>query len=118
MRLDTQRDAEAQRRKGSAGRTIIGFIWLGLCFAGGYFLISWLFDSGELNPNFFWNQLFIPRQIKIEGLKILVAVVIVAIMNFFILLGYGFSSSSGRTRPGTPSMKSRNPDPTDKKYDY
>jgi len=118
MRLDIQRQAEAARRKGLAVRTILGLIWLALCFGAAYYLISWLFDSGELTPNFFWNQLFIPRRIDADGLKILISVVIVVIMNFFVLLGYGFSSSTGRTRPGTPSMKSRNPDPNDKRFDY
>ena len=118
MRLDTKRDAETARRKGSAWKTIVGFIWLALCFGAAYYLITFLFESGEVRPSFFYNQLFIPRQIKEEGLKILISVVIVTVMNFFVLLGYGFSSRTGRTRPGTPSLKSRNPDPTDKKYNY
>jgi hypothetical protein len=118
MRLDTQRDAATAKRKGMMIRTIGGVIWLGINFAVAYYLISYLFENGDLSSGFFWNQLFIPRQIGIEGLKILVAIVIVVIMNFFVLLGYGFSSASGRTRPGTPSMQSRNPDPNDKKYNY
>lgn len=118
MRLDTQREAETARRKGSAVKTILGLIWLAICFGAAYYLVTFLFDSGEVTPGFFYNQLFIPRQIKVEGLKILISVVIVTIMNFFVLLGYGFSSRTGRTRPGTPSLKSRNPDPIDKKYNY
>ena len=118
MRLDAQRDEETARRKGSGVKTILGLFWFGLCFAAAYFLINYLFESGELAPNFFYNQLFIPRQLKVPGLKIVVSVVIVVVMNFFILLGYGFSSKTGRIRPGTPSMSSRNPDPNDKKYNY
>jgi hypothetical protein len=49
-------------------------------------------------------------------LQILAAIVIVVFMNFFVLLGFGFSSRTGRIRPGTPSLKSRNPDPLDKRY--
>jgi hypothetical protein len=116
MRLDAQRDRETAKRKGSAVKTILGFIWLSLCFTAAYYLISWLFETGEVNPSFFWNQLFIPRQINLAGLKMLISVVIVVIMNFFVLLGYGFSSRTGRIRPGTPSLKSRNPDPNDKSY--
>jgi hypothetical protein len=116
MRLDTQREAEAEKRKGLMVRTVAGVIWLGINFTVAYLFVGWLFETGELTPGFFWNQLFIPRQINVGGLQILVAVVIVVIMNFFVLLGYGFSSSSGRTRPGTPSMESRNPDPLDKNY--
>jgi heme/copper-type cytochrome/quinol oxidase subunit 2 len=118
MRLDTQREAATAKRKGMMVRTVIGTIWLGINFAVAYFLISYLFENGDLNQAFFWNQLYIPRQVGFDGLKILISIVIVVIMNFFVLLGFGFSSSTGRIRPGTPSMVSRNPDPNDKKYDY
>lgn len=118
MRLDAQRDAETMRRKGLAWKTILGVIWLGLCFAAAYFLVNYLFESGEVTPSFFYNQLFVPRLIEPELLTYLVAGVVVVIMNFFVLIGYGFSSRTGRTRPGTPSLKSRNPDPNDPKYHF
>jgi ABC-type Na+ efflux pump permease subunit len=116
MRLEKQREDEVRRRKGTTGKTILATIWLGLCFAAAYYFIGWLFETGELTPNFFWNQLFIPRQINEDWLQILAAIVIVVVMNFFVLLGFGFSSRTGRIRPGTPSLKSRNPDPLDKRY--
>ena len=116
MRLEKQREEEVARRKGMTGRTILGFIWLGICFAAAYFFIGWLFETGELRPSFFWNQLFIPRWVSVDALQILAAIVIVVVMNFFVLLGFGFSSRSGRTRPGTPSLKSRNPYPLDREY--
>lgn len=116
MRLEKQREEELARRKGNTGRTILGVIWLGMCFAGAYFLLDWLFSTGQLRPSFFYNQLFVPRSIDPDMLQILVAIVIVIIMNFFILLGFGFTSRSGRIRPGTPSLRSRNPDPLDKEY--
>ena len=118
MRLEIQREEEVAKRKGSAVKTIIGGIWLAICFAAAYYLVGWLFETGELTPNFFWNQLFIPRVVTEEWIQILAALVIVIVMNFFLLLGYGFSSGIGRTRPGTPSLQSRNPDPLDKKYNY
>jgi len=114
MRIEKQREEELARRKGMTGRTILGVFWLGICFAAAYFFIGWLFDSGDLTPGFFWNQLFIPRWVSAEALQILAAIVIVVAMNFFVLIGFGFSSRSGRTRPGTPSLKSRNPDPLDR----
>jgi hypothetical protein len=117
-RLDIQRDAETAKRKGSAKKTIFGVIWLGICFAAAYFFVGWLFDSGNLSPSFFWNQLFIPRQVSAQGIQILAAFLFVIGMNFFVLLGFAFSSSSGRTRPGTPSMMTRNPDPSEGKYNY
>ena len=116
MRLEKQREEAVAKRKGTAVKTVFGVIWLGICFAGAYFFVGWLFDTGELSASFFWNQLFIPRAIDADLLQILVAVVIVVIMNFFVLLGFGFSSRIGRVRPGTPSLKSRNPDPLDKNY--
>ncbi len=118
MRLDTQREAAAAKRKGLMVRTIIGAIWLAINFTAAYLFVGWLFETGELTPGFFWNQLFFPRWIEEEAIRIIAAIVIVVIMNFFVLLGFGFSSPAGRTRPGTPSLKSRNPDPNDKRYDY
>ena len=117
-RLDIQREAETAKRKGSAKKTILGIFWLGICFSAAYFFVGWLFESGNLSPNFFWNQLFIPRQVSAQGIQILAAILFVVVMNFFVLIGFAFSSSIGRTRPGTPSMITRNPDPTDSKYNY
>lgn len=114
MRLERQREEMVAKRKGTMVKTILGVIWLGLCFAAAYYFIGYLFDTGELSPSFFWNQLFIPRWVKPDALHIIAAVVIVAVMNFFVLLGFGFSSRTGRVRPGTPSLKSRNPDPLDR----
>lgn len=116
MRLEKRREEEVARRKGSAVKTIIGIIWLGLCFAGAYYFVGFLFQEDYVRPSFFWNQLFIPRQIDAEGIRILFALFIVFLMNFFLLIGYAFSSSTGRTRPGKASLKSRNPDPLDKKF--
>lgn len=116
MRLERQREEEVARRKGSAFKTIIGTIWLGLCFAGAYFFVGFLFQEGYVRPSFFWNQLFIPRWIDADWIRILFAVFIVFLMNFFLLIGFAFSSATGRTRPGEPSLKSRNPDPLDKTY--
>jgi hypothetical protein len=116
MRLEKQREDEVAKRKGTTGKTILGVIWLSLCFAAAYFFVNWLFETGELTATFFWNQLFIPRLVSEDWLKILASFIILVVMNFFILLGFGFSSRVGRVRPGTPSLRSRNPDPLDKRY--
>lgn len=116
MRLEKQREEEVARRKGSGFKTVVGTIWLALCFAGAYFFVGWLFQEGYVSPSFFWNQLFIPRQVNADWIQILFAIFIVFVMNFVLLIGYAFSSTTGRTRPGKPSLKSRNPDPLDKKF--
>lgn len=116
MRLEKMREEEVARRKGTTIKTILGAIWLGICFGAAYFFVGWLFEQGYVSPNFFWNQLFIPRAVNEDWIQILAAFIVVVVMNFFLLLGYAFASSTGRTRPGTPSLESRNPDPLDKKY--
>jgi hypothetical protein len=118
MRLEIQREEAVAKRKGTAVKTIFGVIWLGICFAAAYYLIGWLFETGELSPNFFWTQLFIPRQVTADWIQVLAAFIVVIVMNFFLLIGYALTSSLGRTRPGTPTLHSRNPDPLDKKYNY
>jgi hypothetical protein len=112
-RLDVKREDEIRRRKGSTVRTIISTIWLGLSFVGAYFLINYLFDSGTLNYNMIYNRFFIPRTIPEEVLLGAMMLIVVIISQFALVVGFAFASPVGRTRPGTPSLMSRNPDPLD-----
>lgn len=118
MRLDDQRERELEKRKGLAGRTILGVIWFGLCFAAAYFLINYLFETEVFRYGWFYGQLFIPRTwpewVIFAGLVLIVVLAI----NFFILVGYAFLSPAGKRRPGTPSMHSDDPDLDDHRYDY
>ena len=118
MRLDAQHERELERRKGLACRTIVGLLWFGLCLVVAYFFVDWLFDKDYLNYNFFYNSLFIPRSWDEWIIFAGIAFVVVFIMNFLLLLGYGFFSVIGRRRPGTASMYSSDPDPDDHRFDY
>ena len=118
MRLDAKRERELDRRKGLTSRTIIAFIWLGICIAAGYFLVNWLLETEKLRMRFYYNQLHIPYAVS-EGWVIAGTVlVIVIIVNFFVLIGYSLFSPRAKRRPGTPSMFSSDPDPDDRKFDY
>ncbi|UCG24764.1 MAG: hypothetical protein JSW55_01845 [Chloroflexota bacterium] len=118
MRLDAKRDRELARRRGLAKRTILAVIWLAICFALAFLIMSYLFDNDLLSYNFFYSRLFIPSEVSETALLIASMVVIVIIINFFVLLGYGLASPAGRRRPGTPSMHSGEPDPDDQNFDY
>ena len=118
MRLEAKREAEVAKRKGLAFRTIVAIIWLGICFILAYLFVGWLKENEYLQVGFFYNSLFIPRTISEDLVWLGFTFVLVIIMQFFLLLGYAFFSPEGRLRTGTPSVKARNPDPLDKKYDY
>jgi hypothetical protein len=112
-RLDVKRDDEIRRRQGSTGRTIISTIWLGLSFVGAYFLIQYLDSSGTLTYNMIYSRFFISRTIPEWAIQAVLMLIVVIISQFALVAGFAFASPVGRTRPGTPSMMSRNPDPLD-----
>jgi Na+-driven multidrug efflux pump len=118
MRLDAKRERELARRKGLAWRTILAVIWLALCFGLAFLIMSYLFDNDLLSYNFFYSRLFIPHEVSETALLIASMIVVVVIINFIVLLGYGLFSPVGRRRPGTPSMHSSEPDLDDRKHDY
>lgn len=118
MRLDAQREHELEKRKGLAGRTILALIWLAICIGAAYFLVNWLLETERLRMSFFYFQLHIPQTVSQEFLVAGSILVVVLIINFFVLVGYGLVSPIGRRHPGTPSRYSPDPDPDDRKYDY
>jgi Na+-driven multidrug efflux pump len=118
MRLDAKRDRELARRKGLTRRTILAAVWLAICFGLAYLIMSFLFDNELLSYRFFYNQLFVPHDVSETVILVALMFVIVIIINFFVLIGYGLTSSAGRRRPGTPSLRSSDPDADDHKYDY
>ena len=118
MRLDAKRERELARRKGLTLRTILAVIWLGLCFVAAYYLVNYLFEAGVLTLRFFRIQLRIPYTVSDMAIQIGVLVIVVVAINFIVLVLYGLFSSTGRRRPGTPSMYSAEPDPDDQKYNY
>lgn len=113
-RLDTKRDDEILRRKGFTVRSIVSFIWLALSFVAAYYLINYLFDSNRLSYNMIYSRFFVPRTIPEEVILVVLMLLVVMVMQFALVAGFAFASPIGRTRPGTPSLISRNPDPLDK----
>jgi len=118
MRLDAKRERELARRRGFTLRTILAVLWLGLCFVGAYYLVGYLFENEILRFGFFRGQLRIPYEVSDTAIVIGVMVLIVVAINFLVLVVYGLFSSTGRRRPGTPSLYSSDPDPEDHKFDY
>ncbi len=118
MRIEMKRDRELAKRKGNARRTILAIAWIALCFTAAYFITEWVFNQEILDINFFYSRFLIPRTVDefIVQLGIMTAIVIG--MQFFILIGFAFSSPIGRMRPGRASAYSRDPDPDDHRYDY
>jgi hypothetical protein len=110
MRLEHKHEVEMASRKGLARRTILGVFWLALCFAGAYFLTEWLIENNVITYNAIYTRLFIPRAVDQIFLQIGLMIIIVAIAQILILIGYGLFSAVGRRRPGDASLYSQEPD--------
>ena len=70
-------------------------------------------SSGALSYNTIYNRFFIPRTVPEEVILGALILLVVVVMQFALVAGFAFASPVGRTRPGTPSLASRNPDPLD-----
>ena len=116
MRIDIKHDAELAKRKGLPGRTIVATVWLIMGFVIAYFLTNWLFESELISPNFFYNQLFIPRTVDEGIIRVGLMATIVVAMQFFMLIGFAVASPTARARPGTPTPFAKDPDPYDVKF--
>ncbi len=111
MRLDKHREREVASRKGFALRTIVQTTWLLISAVISFFVLRWLFDIGFIDYSFFYNTLSVPRSISQELIFGASILVLVAIMQFFLIMGYALASPEGRQRPGTPSAYTRTIDP-------
>lgn len=112
MRLEKRQQEELNKRKGLATRTIFMTIWLAICFAIAYFIAGYLFDTGYLATGTLYG-LGIPRTVSINGLRIIVAIALLIIMQVVFSFGFVLASPEGRRRTGDATMHSRNKDPFD-----
>ena len=118
MRLDYKREKELERRKGLTWRTVLIVIWIAMCVTGAYFLTNWLFEIEALTYNIFYGRLRLPPSIPKVAIRITVMFILTVAMQVFLMIGFSISSPLGRERPGRPSLRSREPDPDDKKFHY
>ena len=116
MRLEKKHEEELARRKGLTGKTIVQVIWLLFTGTLAYFFVTYLFNEGIITAGMFYNQLFIPRSVPEIGLKLIVVLGLVIVMQIIFSLGYIIASPEGRRRTGDPSMYSRNKDPFDDRF--
>lgn len=116
MRLEKKRESETAQRKGLAKKTIIQVLWFGITAVAAYFVLNWLFATGELTYDFFYNELAVPRSVPELGILAALILIAVFVMQFFLVLGYAIASPQGRERTGTPSPYSTNYDPMQDDY--
>lgn len=116
MRLEKKRDSERAQRKGMAAKTIIQLLWFGISALAAYFVLNWLFASGQLTYSFFYNELAIPRSVPEIGILAALVLIAVMVMQFFFVLGYAIASPQARERTGRPSPYSSTYDPMQDDY--
>jgi hypothetical protein len=116
MRLEKKQDEAIAKRKGLTGKTIAQVIWFLATGALAYFFTNFLFSEGLINANTFYNQLLIPRSVPVLGLKLIMVLGLVIIMQIIFSIGYILASPEGRRRTGEASLHSRNKDPFDDRF--
>ncbi|WP_420629555.1 hypothetical protein [Candidatus Leptofilum sp.] len=116
MRLEKKQEERLAQRKGLTGKTIIQVIWLLFTGTLAYFFVNYLFAEEILRPGIFYNQLFIPRSVPEIGLKLIVVLGLVIVMQIVFSIGFIIASPEGRRRTGDASMYSRNKDPFDDRF--
>lgn len=118
MRLEKKRQAEFEKRKGTAKRTLAMGIWLVVSFVVAYLVSSWLITSNTISVDFFYDNLSIPESVSAGTITIALTIVLVILLQFLIYVGYAFASPEARKRTGQPTVDSKDPDPYDNKFDY
>ena len=116
MRLEKKRAEEISKRKGLTGKTIIQVIWLLVTGTLAYFFANYLFDQGLVSASLFYNQLLIPRSVPEWGLKLIMVLGMVIVMQIVFSFGYILASPEGRRRTGDATLHSRNKDPFDDRF--
>ena len=116
MRLEKKRDEELARRKGLTGKTIVQVIWLLVTGSLAYLFVNYLFSQEIITASVFYNQLYIPRSVPEIGLKLIVVLGMVIVMQIVFSMGYIIASPEGRRRTGDATMHSRNKDPFDDRF--
>ena len=110
MRLERQQNAELEKRKGSAVKTIIQIIWLGLNSTVAYFLITYMIKSEEINFSYgrVYQTLLIPRSIPQWVVLAAMIITFVLVMQVFLSLGFIVASPEGRRKTGNASLHTYN----------
>ena len=116
MRLEKKHAEEIAKRKGLTGKTLVQVVWLLVTGTLAYFFAGYLFDQGLVSTGLFYNQLYIPRAVPLWGLKLIMTLGMVIVMQIVFSFGYIIASPEGRRRTGDPTLKSRNKDPFDDRF--
>jgi hypothetical protein len=116
MWIDRKRQQETEKRKGLSVRTgvVVGVLVSG--FIGAYLLTAWLFSSGTMSIDLFYNNLGIPRTISQNTIHIVLVLFIVFALQFLAVIGFAMANPEARKRSGQPSAVAQNPDLYDSLY--
>ncbi len=115
MRLEKKREEELDKRRGSAGKTVVQLIWLVISFVIAYFLTNYLFEQEVITYGMVY-RVGIPRSIPEWVILLTLMFVVVVAMQFFLFIGYAFANPEGRRRTGDATLRSSEKDPYDDRY--
>jgi hypothetical protein len=118
MRIDKIQEMEAQKRKGSTGRTLIQVAWLAFAIGISYAFTEFLFAQEYLTKAMLYNRLLIPGNVPLWVVKGALIFIMVVVIQFVVFLGYVMANPRGRNRSGKASPYSSNPDPFDNPYGH
>jgi hypothetical protein len=116
MRIDKVKEMEAQKRKGSTGRTLVQVVWLLIAIGISYAFTEFLFAQEHLTKAMLYNRLLIPANVPLWAVKAGLIFIMVIAIQFAVFLGYVVANPRGRNRSGKASPYSSNKDPFDNPY--
>lgn len=116
MNLDKLRDAELDRRRGLACRTLMQVGWLAISAVLAVFVAWVLFTAELLRYELFYQELGLPAAVPAWVVFTAVVILLVLVMQFLLLLGFFIATPGAWRRTGRPSAAARNPDPLDDDY--
>lgn len=110
MWIDKKRRVEIEQRQGLSGRVLIVVGVLLSVVVVAYFITGWLFSSGTLTSEFFYNQLAVPQTVSQTVIRIGLMLVLVVSAQFLAILVLAVMNPENRKKSGRATAVAQSTD--------
>lgn len=100
MWLDKNRQVETEQQKGLYLRVTIAISLLFIGVVIAYFLTEWLYSSGTLTNEFFYNQLSIPSVVNPTTIRTMFVLMLVNSAQIMVIIGMALFNPENQKRLG------------------
>jgi len=110
MWLDKNRQLNVEEQKGLYLRILkaIAILFIGVVIA--YFFTGWLYSSGTLTNEYFYNHLAIPSSVYPTTIRIMVVLLMVNLAQLLVLIGMALLRPEYRIRLARVTAGTQRPD--------